>query len=82
MACVWYDAIMHKTTIYLPEPLRDRVKLAAVERHVSEAEIIRAAIDAYTAPKERPRPKLPLFSSGLPDLAERADEYLHGFGED
>ena len=82
MAYVWYDAAVHKTTIYLPEPLRDRVKRAAVERHVSEAEIIRAAIDAYTAPKERPRPKLPLFASGLPDLAERADEYLRGFGED
>jgi len=73
---------MRKTTIYLPEPLRERIKRAAAEQGVSEAEIIRAAIDAYTSAKERPRPKLPLFAGGPPDLAERADEYLQGFGED
>jgi hypothetical protein len=27
------------------------------------------------------RPTLPLFESGQPDLAERADELLAGFGE-
>ena len=80
MAYVWYDAVVRKTTIYLPEPLRDRVKRAAVERRVSEAEIIRAAIDAYTAPKERPRPKLPLFRGPAP--IEDFDEALRGFGED
>jgi hypothetical protein len=26
-------------------------------------------------------PRLPLFESGQPDLAERADELLSGFGE-
>ena len=26
-------------------------------------------------------PRLPLFESGQPDLAERADELLPGFGE-
>ena len=74
---------MRKTTIYLPEPLRERVKRTAAERRVSEAEVIRAAIDAYTAPTERPRPKLPLFTSSLPpDFAENVDEALRGFGED
>ena len=82
MANVWQNDHVHKTTIYLPEPLRNRVKHAAAERRVSEAAIIRAAIEAYTATAERPRPTLPLFASGLPDLAERADEYLQGFGED
>ena len=71
---------MHKTTIYLPEPLRNRVKHAAAERRVSEAEIIRAAIEAYTAPRERPRPKLPLFRG--PEPIEDFDEALRGFGED
>ena len=74
---------MRKTTIYLPEHLRNRVKHAAAERRVSEAEIIRAAIEAYTATAEGPRPKLPLFSSSLPvDFAENVDEALRGFGED
>ena len=75
---------MHKTTIYLPELLRERVKRTAAERRVSEAEVIRAAIDAYTvAPRERPRPKLPLFTSSLPpDFAENVDEALRRFGED
>src|SRR3972149_5241804 len=57
---------MRKTTIYLPEPLRERIKRAAAEQGVSEAEIIRAAIDAYTSAKERPRPKLPLFAGPPP----------------
>jgi hypothetical protein len=26
-------------------------------------------------------PRLPLFASGTPDLAERVDEHLAGFGE-
>jgi hypothetical protein len=28
------------------------------------------------------KPRLPLFSSGPPDLAERFDEYVDGFGDD
>ena len=82
MANVWHNENVHKTTIYLPEPLRNRVKHAAAERRVSEAEIIRSAIEAYTTPKERPRPKLPLFDSGKGGLAENVDEALRGFGED
>jgi hypothetical protein len=30
---------------------------------------------------ERPRPRLPLFSSDDPTLAERVDEELPGFGD-
>ncbi|HLB03452.1 MAG TPA: hypothetical protein VJK66_00410, partial [Gaiellaceae bacterium] len=63
-----------------PDAIAAKIKRAAVERRVSEAEIIRAAIDAYTAPKERPRPKLPLFRGPAP--IEDFDEALRGFGED
>ena len=73
---------MHKTTIYLPESLRTRVKRVAIDRGVSEADVIRAAVEQYTAEKARPRPKLPLFDSGKGDLAENVDEALRGFGED
>lgn len=73
-----------RTTVYLPDALKARLERAARERHVSEAELVRAALDEYTRTSARPRPKLPLFDSiGAPDLAERADEILaEGFGRD
>lgn len=47
----------------------------------SEAELIRAGIDAVTHGARVAEPRLPLFESGQPDLAERVDEALEGFGE-
>ena len=46
-----------------------------------EAELIREALRAVTAHSAPPRPRLPLFKSGKPRLAERVDEALAGFGE-
>jgi predicted transcriptional regulator len=73
-----------RTTVYLPEALKARLSRAARDRNVSEAELVRAAIDEYTRTDARPRPTLPLFESiGDPDLAERVDEILaEGFGRD
>lgn len=71
---------MVKTTVYLPEALKARVERLARDESVSEAEVIRAAIDEYTS-RRRPRPR-PLFASGRGDLAERFDELLEGFGSD
>ena len=73
---------MVKTTIYLPDELKRRVEHAARERNVSEAEVIRTAVDAAVPPLERPRPILPLFNSGRGDLVERWDELMEGFGRD
>ena len=74
---------MVKTTIYLPDELKRRVEQAARQRATSEAEVIRAAVDAAVPPLERPRPRVPLFDSGDPTLAERVDEILaEGFGRD
>lgn len=73
---------MVKTTIYLPDELKRRVEHAARERDVSEAEVIRTAVDAAVPPLERPRPTLPLFNSGRGDLVERWDELMEGFGRD
>jgi hypothetical protein len=73
---------MVKTTIYLPEALKARLERIAREQGRSEAELVRAALEEFTA-RERPRPKLPLFASGDPTLAERVDEILaEGFGRD
>jgi hypothetical protein len=73
-----------RTTIYLPDTLKQRVERMARDRNVSEAEVIRAAIDEFTRSGARPAPTLPLFESlGAADLSERVDEHLAGgFGRD
>ena len=75
---------MRKTTVYLPDALKERLERAARDGNISEAELIRAAIDDYTRTSARPRPTLPLFESiGDPDLAGRVDKILEeGVGRD
>lgn len=72
---------MQKTTVYIPDDLRKALARAAAARGVSEAQLIREALHAATSQVPPPRPRLPLFKSGKPDLAERLDEALAGFGE-
>ena len=72
---------MKKSTGYLPDEFK-----AALERAVaqgrSEAVLVREAARELTQRLEPPMPRLPLFSSGDPTLAERVDEELRkGFGE-
>ncbi len=72
---------MKKTTVYLPDELKAALERAAA-RGRSEAELVREAVRELTQRLEPPRPRLPLFSSGDPTLAERVDEELReGFGE-
>ena len=72
---------MIKTTVYLPEPLKRRLRALAARRGTSEARLIRDGLERMVN-QERPRPRLPLFSSGDPTFAERVDEELaRGFGE-
>lgn len=70
---------MNKTTLYLPDDLRQAVKAAAAREDVSEAEVIRRSIRQAVG-TERPRPRGALFSSGKP-MARNADQLLDGFGE-
>ena len=72
---------MKKTTVYLPEDLKSALGRVAAERGRSEAELIREAVRELIRNSELPHPRLPLFSSGDPRLAERVDEELAGFGE-
>lgn len=72
---------MKKTTVYLPEDLKAALARVAKERGLSEAALIRDAVRELVNGVERPRPRLPLFSSGDPTWAERVDEELRGFGE-
>lgn len=75
---------MVKTTVYLSDQVKERLARAAERRHTSEAELIRQGIDLLLL-EEPPvrRPKLGVFDSGDPTLAERTDEALAtGFGRD
>lgn len=72
---------MERTTVYLTQELRVALKETSRRRRVSEAELIREGIAMVTADGSTPAPTLPLFESGEPDLAERVDEALDGFGE-
>ena len=75
-----YMLAMDKTTVYLPGKLKKALARAARERGVSEAQIIRAAIAQATEGFDAPPPRLPLFRSSGPSIAEAIDEALAGFG--
>lgn len=47
----------------------------------SAAELIPEGVDVVTNRHQVNAPTLPLFESGLPDLAEHVDDALEGFGE-
>jgi hypothetical protein len=72
---------MHRTTVYLPESLRASLARAAKRLRLTEAEVLRQALQNHLATLLPPAPRLPLFRSGVPGLAERVDEELEGFGE-
>lgn len=70
---------MKKTTVYLPDELKQRLERTAREQQRSEADVIRAGIEIVTT-SHPPRPRLGLFSSGRP--IDDWDEAMAGFGED
>lgn len=74
-------ARMLKTTVYLPPSLKARLERVAATQGESEADVIRAAVDIYTADRQ-PRPRLPLaHGRGVTDVAEHVDDVLgEGFG--
>ena len=72
---------MVKTTVYLPQALKEALARLAGRQGRSEAELVRLAVERLVEAEGHPAPRLPLFRSGDPHLAERADENLAGFGE-
>ena len=72
---------MERTTVYLTEAQKRRLQRAAKLTGRSEAELIREGVDVVTTRHQAAEPRLPLFESGQPDLAEQVDEALSGFGE-
>lgn len=72
---------MDKTTVYLPADLKRALRLAAKRQGRSEADLIREGIGIVTASEEPGKPRIPLFESGQPRLAEKVDDALRGFGD-
>jgi len=72
---------MKRTTLYLPPELKRAIEETAAARRCSEAKVIRDALVTATRASARPRPKLPLFASKQPRLAEQVERALRGFGE-
>lgn len=72
---------MEKTTVYLTEQQKRDLERAARASGRSEADLIREGVVLVTTAHAVAEPTLPLFDSGEPDLAERVDDALEGFGE-
>jgi hypothetical protein len=71
---------MTKTTVYLPPELKRALKRVAAQRRCSEAELLREAVARITGEADASVPKLPLFRSTGPSIAEHVDRALEGFG--
>jgi len=71
---------MVRTTVYLTEELKRALERVARSQQRSEAQLIREGV-RQVLEHYAPAPRIPLFDSGDPSLAERVDELLEGFGE-
>lgn len=76
---------MHRTTIMLPEELRNRAMKKAAEMGVSLGELIRDSLDRLLRPSEHSAGDDPLFSDDAvftgespEDLAAEHDRHLYG----
>ena len=72
---------MEKTTVYLTDGQKRALQRAAKAAGRSEAELIREGFELVTGRHRASELVVPLFDSQQPDLAERVDEAMHGFGE-
>lgn len=66
-----YHDVVERTTLSIPGPLLERLRVAAAERRVSMAEFVREALEEKLAAR-RPAPRcLGIGASGRPDTARR-----------
>ena len=72
---------MKKTRVVLTESQKHALERTARATGRCEAELVREGVELVIARHRTAEVVLPLFSSGQPDLAERAAEGPEGFGE-
>ncbi len=78
----WGNEVMVSTIVELPEEVAETLDRLARAEGITRSElIVRRAESVVPPPPSRP-PRIPLFRSDDPTLAERVDELLEGFGED
>jgi Arc/MetJ-type ribon-helix-helix transcriptional regulator len=72
-----------KTTLYLPDDLKEKIEAVARVERRSEADVVRDAISTAVAARRPPEPRVPLpgVRLGNPSVGESAGELLDGFGE-
>ena len=71
---------MRRTTVYFPDDLKARLEAEATRRGVTEAQIVREAVDKET---RRPRPRGGIISGGELDARDiDSTDALKGFGGD
>ena len=76
-----YISVMHRTTLYLTEAQRAKVRRLAAATGRTQADIIREAVGRLPEGGVR-LPRSVGAGRGGPDLTERAEELLEGFGEE
>lgn len=72
---------MVKTTVYLPDELKAALSREAARSNVSEAELIRSAIEARVGQGERPRPQFGALRGPALTVSEMDEALADGFGE-
>ena len=69
-----YHYAVERTTLSIPGPLLERLRVAAAERRVSMAELVREALEEKLE-EHRPKPRcLGIGDSGRHDTARRASD--------
>ena len=72
---------MQKTTVYLPDELKDALERVAEDSGQSEAELIREGVRLVVERHVPPPPRAGIFDSGERHVASKVDELLaRGFG--
>lgn len=73
---------MIKTTVYLNAADYRKLKSLAADQRRSAAELVREAVAEYAARATRRRwpQSIGMGDSGVPDLAERYEDMMDGFG--
>ncbi len=81
---VHMSSTMIRTNVYLRPQQKARLFAASRRSHLSEAELIRLAVDRFLddPPPAKRKPQTGIFTSSGPSVAHRVDELLaEGFGE-
>lgn len=71
-----------RTTVYFPDEMKAAIEREAAHRGVTEAEVIREAVDTALKSKHERRKITPAIPEGVgEEIGSRVEELLEGLGE-